>query len=85
MTCGRPVEQEQSIVITDAAIMFDSDRFVILPQEPDTLEYVILGPVDDNTLEIYCITDSTVQYMEVESSYIPQYYDGIVFKMIKAK
>jgi hypothetical protein len=84
-TCGRSPEPEEAIIITEKLIMFDSDHYVILPQEPDTLTFVILGAIDDNTIEIYCIEDSTTQTMIVESAYTPEYYEGITFTMIKGQ
>lgn len=82
-TCGREVKEIDPIIITDELVMWDSDHFVLIPQEPDTLHFVILGAIDDNTIEIYCITDSTTQTMIVESAYTPEYYEGITFKMIR--
>lgn len=84
-TCGRAPKPEGGIIITDELIMFDSDHYVILPEEPDTLHFVIMGAIDDNLIEIYCITDSTTQRMIVESAYTPEYHPGITFTMIKGQ
>lgn len=82
-TCGRAPEPEEGIIITDELIMFDSDHYVILPQAPDTLYFVIIRSLDDNTLEIQCLNDSSYQTMIVESAYTPEYYPGITFTLIK--
>lgn len=85
MTCGRgeAVEETEGIIITDELVMWASDRFIILPKHPDTLQFVITGTMDDNTLTVYCETDSTYHWMEVESAYIPQYYEGNSFTLIQ--
>lgn len=82
-TCGRKPEPQEAIVITNDLIMFDSDHYVILPQAPDTLHFVIIRSIDDNTLEIQCLNDSSFQTMIVESAYTPEYYPGITFTLIK--
>lgn len=84
-SCGHEVREVEPIIITDEMVMWDSDHFVVMPQEPDTLTFVILGSVDDNTIEIYCIEDSTTQTMIVESAYTHQYYEGVKFTMIKGQ
>lgn len=83
LSCGHEVREIEPIVITDEVIMWDSDHFVVRPQQPDTLNFVILSAIDDNTLELLCLNDSTIHTMIVESAYTPEYYPGITFNMIK--
>lgn len=81
--CGHEVKQIDPIIITDEMVMWAADRFVLLPEHPDTLHFTITGTLDDNTLLVRCDTDSTEHWMEVESAYIPQYYEGNTFTLIQ--
>jgi hypothetical protein len=85
LVIGCREEKQEPIIITDELVMFDADHYVILPQEPDTLHFVIIRSVDDNTIEIRCLEDSTYQTMIVESAYTPEYYPGISFTLIKGQ
>ena len=61
--------------------MYNADHFVT--PEPDTLTFVIIQALDDNTLELNCLEDSTYHTIIVESAYTPEYYPGITLIMIK--
>jgi hypothetical protein len=83
LSCGHEVKEIEPIIINEQIIMWDSDHFVIRPQAPDTLFFVIISSIDDNTLELMCLNDSTIHTMIVESAYTPEYHPGITFNMIK--
>lgn len=83
MTCGR--EQRGPVVVTDDLVQLDSTHFFIYPEEPDTLNYIVVRAENDNMIKIYCIETADTEYMIVESAYIPEYSPGTTFTMIKGQ